>query len=264
MNKDVLIIDDEPWFFDPFLDRLDFEKISYGYCKNGSEGLKKLQTNIYKLVVLDMKVSLGDEYQDIQGYDPPGLYLLEKIKMNKPYLPVICYTVLTDGEIVSKIEGLGGKHIPKGTGDENLISNIKILIDTLYIDHLILGNQALENGNYELAEIQFRQEILKTVNNVNALVGLARTYLTSGRLKEALRAIDEALKLDQKNPRFNNLGQLWMIKAEILIDLGQYKEAEILLKEILKLNPDYIKAKLLLEDYRRIESEKKDKQKSND
>lgn len=248
MNKDVLIIDDEPWFFEPFLDRLDFEKISYDYCKNGSEGLKKLQTNIYKLVVLDMKVSLGQEDQEIQGDDPPGLYLLEKIKMDKPYLPVLCYTVLTDGEVVNKIERLGGKHIPKGTGDESLISNIKILIETLSIDHLILGNQELDKGNYELAEIHFRQEILKTANNVNALVGLARTYLATGKLKEALKEIDNAIMLDQKNPRFNNLGQLSMIKAEILVDLGEYTEAEILLEEILNLNPEYIKAKLLLEN----------------
>jgi DNA-binding NtrC family response regulator len=127
MNKDVLIIDDEPWFFEPFLDILDCEKISFDYCHNGSEGLKKFQENAYKLVVLDMRVSLGDEHRDIAEYDVHGLYLLEKIKMQMPYLPVLCYTVLTDDDIVSKIEELGGKYIPKGPGDKSIIDEIKRL-----------------------------------------------------------------------------------------------------------------------------------------
>jgi tetratricopeptide (TPR) repeat protein len=249
MNKDILIIDDEQWFFEPFLDRLDFEKISHDYCDNGSEGLKKLQTNAYKLVVLDMKVSLGDEYRDMADYDVPGLYLLEKIKMQMPYLPVLCYTVLTDGEIVSKIEGFGGKHIPKGTGDISLIKDIKTLIEST--DYLIMGNQEYVKGNFDQAEIYFELETFKNKEHVNAWVGLARAYSSSGKLTKSSEAIDEALKLDDKNPRFNNFGQLWMIKAEILMDLGEYKEAEILLGDILNLNPKYIKAKLLLEDCKR-------------
>jgi DNA-binding response OmpR family regulator len=127
MNKDVLIIDDEAWFVEPFLDRLDFEKISFDYCLNGGDGLKRFQENAYILVVLDMQLSLGDEHRDIDEYDVPGLYILEKIKSQKPDLPVLCFTVLTDGEIVSKIEELGGKHIPKGTGDKSLINEIKRL-----------------------------------------------------------------------------------------------------------------------------------------
>lgn len=127
-NKTVLIIDDEDWFFEPILEKLEFEAISYDICRTGYAGLQKLESNDYRVILLDMKVSLGEELKHIVGYVPaPGIYVLEKIKKKRPNLPVICYTVLSDDEVVDKIIELGGKHIAKGSiKDTNtLIAEIK-------------------------------------------------------------------------------------------------------------------------------------------
>lgn len=245
IKKDVLIIDDEPWYFEPFLDQLDHVKTTYDYCENCNKGLKLLHTNNYKLVVLDMKVGLGGDFQETDGYDPPGLFLLEKIKNQTPGLPVLCFTVLTDSDIVSKIEKFGGRHIAKGKeGETTLINDIKTLIDST--DYVILGNQEYIKGNYEQAEFYFKLEIQKNKDYVNAWVGLARTYSELGKLVNAMDMINEAIKLDQMNPIFNNKGQLSIVKAEILMDFGKMKEARDILTEILNTTPEFIKAKIFL------------------
>jgi DNA-binding NtrC family response regulator len=128
MVKDVLIVDDEEWFVEPILDRLDFENISYDFCTNGSEAMKLLQSTGYKSVILDIKVSLGDDYQDTVGSDFPGIFLLGEMKKKNPGLPVLCYTMLTDHEVVTKIRQLGGIHIAKGSGDQSLFEEIKRVI----------------------------------------------------------------------------------------------------------------------------------------
>jgi tetratricopeptide (TPR) repeat protein len=246
MNKDILIINADQWFFEPFLDLLDFEKISYDYCHNGSDALKAFQKNAYLLVILDMEVSLGDDYWNIDGYDVPGLYLLEKIKKQKPDLPVICFTVMTEEEVVRKIADLGGKHIAKGSGAKTLINKIKALIEST--DYLILGNQELKRKKYEQAELYFNQEIVKNREHANAWVLLAQAYLHSDKLKDASKAIDEAIELDEKNPKLNDSGQLSLIKAEILKEDDKDNDAKNVLEEIVKLNPRSIKARLFLED----------------
>lgn len=127
-NKTVLIIDDEDWFFEPVLEKFEYEGITYDFCRTGYKGLQKLEANDYGIVLLDMKVSLGEELKHIVGYEPaPGIYILEQIKKKKPGLSVICYTVLSDDEVVGKILELDGKHIAKGSiKDTNtLIAEIK-------------------------------------------------------------------------------------------------------------------------------------------
>lgn len=117
----VLIIDDEGFFLKPLKEVLEEENISYQLYKTGHSGWLKLSETNFKVVVLDMKVRLGDEWKHMVGYKPaPGIFIFEKINKIKSDLPVICYTVLRDDEIVKKINELGGKHISKGITDSHL------------------------------------------------------------------------------------------------------------------------------------------------
>ncbi|MCU0288135.1 MAG: response regulator [Acidobacteria bacterium] len=126
-NKTILIIDDEEWYYEPILERLEYEGITYNFCRTGYAGLQKLEIKAYKVILLDMKVSLGEELKHIIGYGPaPGIYILEKIKERNKNMPVICYTVLTDDEVVAKIVDLGGKHLAKGS-----LKDTKALIDEI-------------------------------------------------------------------------------------------------------------------------------------
>ena len=125
MSQKLLIIDDERWFFEPLLDRLDYEGIDYEYCFTGFDGLNKLKANDYKAVILDMKLTLGDELLDVSvKYDVPGIYVLEEIRKHSPDLSVICYTVLSDNEVSKKIENLKATYIRKGVNEDELFREI--------------------------------------------------------------------------------------------------------------------------------------------
>jgi len=124
-EKKVLIIDDEKWFFEPILDRLTYEKIGFDFCISGSQGLEYLKANKYRVVILDIKVTLGRNLQHLLGKDASGISILEEIRKIEHRIPVICFTVLNDEEIRDKILKLGGKHILKATDDDELINTIK-------------------------------------------------------------------------------------------------------------------------------------------
>ncbi|MCP4154049.1 MAG: response regulator [bacterium] len=128
MSKSVLFIDDEEWFLEPTMERLEHGGITFDYCRTGFDGLKKIETGDYKVVILDMKVSLGEELKRVVGYEyAKGIYILQQIKKTKTQLPVLCYTVLKDKEILSEIEEAGGSHITKG-GEEDLVDEIKKIL----------------------------------------------------------------------------------------------------------------------------------------
>jgi DNA-binding response OmpR family regulator len=125
MSRKILIIDDEKWFFNPFLEHLEADNIAYDYCEDGSKGLAKLETDDFSAVVLDMKVSLGERLAHMLGQDVPGILIFKEIKKIKPNIPVICWTVLSDEEIKKKVRDLGGTYISKAGSDSEFIDEIK-------------------------------------------------------------------------------------------------------------------------------------------
>lgn len=127
MSKHLLLIDDEDWFVEPILDRLSFEGIQCRYCRTGFAGLKEFRAhpNRYGIVILDMKLSMGErprdvDVADLDGYRVAGIYLLEKIRSLAPDLPVIGYTVLDDQSIREAIGRLGGIHLAKAADEDEL------------------------------------------------------------------------------------------------------------------------------------------------
>lgn len=125
MKRQVLIIDDEKWFFEPFLERLDFEKIQYDFCKSGTQGLNMLEENDYRVIILDMKVTLGENLEHLKGEDVPGILIFKEIRKIQPNIPVICLTVLSEEEIKRKVATLNGKFFPKGGNENDYINEIK-------------------------------------------------------------------------------------------------------------------------------------------
>ncbi len=116
------------------------------------------------------------------------------------------------------------------------------------VDRLTKANKEMCDGNLKIAEIYLEQELFRDPKHVNAWIGLARVFLGLERFKEALESINTALKLESRNPRFDNWGQVSMIKVKALMNLNEYKEAKALIEnDILVKNPDYEEAKELLE-----------------
>jgi len=127
-----------------------------------------------------------------------------------------------------------------------------IISNGLPVDGIVRGNEEISNNNFELATIYLKQEIFRNPEQTNAWVALAHAYSGLERYKDALNSIRYALKLEQKNPYFNRMGQVSIICAEILMKLHSYKEALVLLeREVLVINPRFEKAHRLIQDCRK-------------
>ena len=129
--------------------------------------------------------------------------------------------------------------------------------DRIPVDGIVKGNEEIEERNFTIAEIYFKQELFRRPEQTNAWVGLAHSYCGLERYREALDAIRTAIKLDRKNPYFNKSGQISIIEAEILVKLERFSEArEVLEREVLVINPFFKKAKQLLDECNRVISTK--------
>jgi tetratricopeptide (TPR) repeat protein len=129
-------------------------------------------------------------------------------------------------------------------------------VDTLYANlpksdsptnFLAKATHNYNTGLYDQAESLYESELSMDPYSINAMVGLANVYLQQGKLEEALGKLDKAIALDEIEPKFNALGQISVIKAETLIQLGRIDEALTLLNEIKKQNKNYKKVDRLLE-----------------
>ncbi len=160
------------------------------------------------------------------------------------------------GEIASRYsEKINSLQSRTSTFQEEIVS-LQKRIDHLYSSAHFLGSpqkyfthatHAYELGDYDTAELFYRMELKNNPDSVNAGVGLARTYLQLHKYQEALEEIDRALEKDLSNPKFNILGQMSVLKAEILMELGRIKDASQILEEIKKVNPGYKKVDRLLD-----------------
>lgn len=128
MKKKVLLIDDEDWFVEPIQDRLEHEGIACTYCRTGSAGLTEFRRHRdqYAVVVLDIRLTMSKPPDDEDATEweakrsEGGVFLLEKLRAADPDIPVICYTVLDDVNIVQRIRDRGGTHLAKAADEVEL------------------------------------------------------------------------------------------------------------------------------------------------
>jgi CheY-like chemotaxis protein len=128
MNKNILVIDDEEWFFEPYLDQIHEAGFSFDFCYNASGAIAKIQENNYELIILDICIPPGEHFEDNDNHQKIGLRVFEKIREKNTEIPVICFTVYSDEETVNKVASLNGIHIAKGKDGNALIEKIKELL----------------------------------------------------------------------------------------------------------------------------------------
>jgi arylsulfatase A-like enzyme/Flp pilus assembly protein TadD len=100
--------------------------------------------------------------------------------------------------------------------------------------HLTLGNWLVRLKRADEAAAAFKQALALKPDDDIALGNLARLYLSRGREKDALEALEvfkTALRVNAKNP------QSWHQLATIYLDTGHLGEAENTFREALATNP---------------------------
>ena len=116
MNR-VLIIEDETATAEAVKEALALDDISADIASDGESGLKKLSSNNYDLILLDLKMPglSGDE-------------VLSEIRKQDPFIDVIIYTNYSEFADIKKLANIGiDGYINKGPKADlaELISAIK-------------------------------------------------------------------------------------------------------------------------------------------
>jgi len=105
------------------------------------------------------------------------------------------------------INGLGNAYSAKGDWDRAIEAYRKIVEDVFYgTPHFALSNMALayyQKKDYVQAEKYFLEALKMSPDFVNALAGLATTYMALGRYEEALQKLERAVRKEPKLPQLH-------------------------------------------------------------
>ena len=133
----ILVVDDEPAIRDSLDTLLSEAKYTVTLAKNGSDGLKKIENNVFDLVLLDVMMP-----------DKNGLEVLEEIHHTSPETAVIIITAF--GTIENAVKAIKSGALDYVTKPWN---NEKLLIDI----HNGIQHQKLKYENRELKRALKRQ-----------------------------------------------------------------------------------------------------------
>ncbi len=115
------------------------------------------------------------------------------------------------------------------------------LDDSLSLAHSLSGFVYGQQQQYDQAIAESERAITLDPNNADSYLGQAHVLLLAGRPEEALRRVEQAMRL---NPRFPPIYSFQLGWAYSLV--GRQPEAIIALKECLSRNPNYFAAYRIL------------------
>lgn len=208
----ILIVEDEPNMRMGLKDNLEFENYTVDVADNGEDGLKKICSNNYDLVVLDVMLP------KLSGFD-----VCKRVREKSLKVPIILLTA--KGEEIDKILGLelgADDYVTKPFSLRELLARIKALLrrsekpDTKdgfvkigKLDVHFASYNALENGiNVTLSHKEF--DLLKylfdhknqTVSRDDLLKNVWQDiYTTSRTIDNFVVKLRQKIEIDANNPR---------------------------------------------------------------
>jgi len=134
------------------------------------------------------------------------------------------------------INGLGNAYSAKGDWDQAIEAYRKIVEDVFYgTPHFALSNMALayyQKKDYAQAEKYFLEALKMSPDFVNALGGLASTYMAMGRYEQAVQKLERAVRKEPKLPQLHfELGKAYR-------GLGDQRKARDEFSRAAELAPD--------------------------
>jgi signal transduction histidine kinase len=177
MNNQVLVVDDSLTTRKLIGRYLSKSEYRVAFAKNGSDALKKVKSNSFDLILLDIILP------DIDGFE-----VCRKLKAGESKdVPVIFFTVRNDIESIKKGFEVGGvDYISKPFNKEELLLRVKTHIDLKHSrEKLIVAKELAEKS--EKQKIDFLSNMSHEIRTpMNTIVGFSE-LLTDTTLTEAER-----------------------------------------------------------------------------
>lgn len=96
MKKKILLVDDDQFFRDAFIDELTHEKYKVFSAGSGAEAIKKIATNDFDVVITDIGMPKVN-----------GIEVLKFTKKNKPKTKVIMMSGYVTRKVIEELMKLG-------------------------------------------------------------------------------------------------------------------------------------------------------------
>lgn len=113
-KKNVLLIDDEPAFLEALADALEFEGYNVFKATTAEEGINILNKHKIDLVTIDVMIDPGPNLRKKVEPHEAGIYICEHVAKHYPQLDAFCISVVSEGEIIKRIQSCGVKFLRKG------------------------------------------------------------------------------------------------------------------------------------------------------
>jgi len=113
-TKNILLIDDEQSFLEPLAEALEFEGHRVLKARTADEAFDFLNTEHVDLLTIDIMLDPGVECGEDMNSHMTGVYLCEEIKKYWPEIDAFCISVVSDMQIIKKVESLGIRFLRKG------------------------------------------------------------------------------------------------------------------------------------------------------
>jgi len=107
-----------------------------------------------------------------------------------------------------------------------------LMYATPYMPLMNIGFAYYQKKDYRLSEIYYLKALKMRPDFVNALLGLARTYMATGRVDKAIGRLQKAARLAPKAP------QVLFELAEAYRKQGDYRQAFDMYRQVANLAPD--------------------------
>jgi Tfp pilus assembly protein PilF len=159
---------------------------------------------------------IGLVYLYRDRYDQAIQYLQRAITLKPDFAPAI--------------NSLGNAYLSKGEWDKAIETYQRIIEDVFYgTPHFALSNMGLayyQKKDYAEAEKQFQEALKMNPDFVNALAGLATTYMAMGRYDDAIAKLDRAVRKEPKLPHLHyELGKTYQAAGNPTLARQEYQRA---------------------------------------
>ena len=113
-QKTVLLIDDEQGFLEALADALEHEGHRVLKAVTAEDALRVLKQETVHLATVDIMMPPGQSLENQTTSHDAGIMLCETITQQYPNLDVFCLSVVSDRDVIRRVQSLGVRFLRKG------------------------------------------------------------------------------------------------------------------------------------------------------